>query len=357
MPTTLSAKPPILKPSKRVRLADVARAAGVSPATASMALRDHPEIAVQTREKVKRITASLGYVGPHIRPKSDGTDDASRRYGLLVLQIHDNPYIQALLDGVSQAAQHRANRIEIHVINDIQNAQRVIERTLNFISSVDGILICGWTERPLLEALNGQNFPFVTLGPFHTDPSLLPAHLNRAVMFDTRLMGQLATRYLIAQGHSRIGFVAEHLPQHMFNAGWFDGYRLALLDAGIPINQDHVFIGSGSGTGDQVARAVVKARTRPTAYVTPSAPPAALFLRTVRAHGIKIDPACFVVSGSQESLQENKLTQHPAIIRSLRDLASFGLSRLHQAILDGKPTLGTWNLPFQTQNMDVSILG
>ncbi len=341
--------------SKRVRLADVAKAANVSPATASMALRDHPEIAVQTREKVKRICASMGYVGPHIRPNA-GQANASRRYGLLVLHIHDNPYIQTLLDGVSQAAQSRADRVEVHVINDIQNTQRVLERTLNFITSVDGLLVSGWTQRPVLEALHQQNFPFVTLGPFYTDPVLLPPHLNRAVKFDTRLMGQLATRYLIAQGHKRIGFVAELLPQHMFNAGWFDGYRLALLDAGLPINKDHIFIGSGSGTSDQVAREVVKAKSRPTAYITPSAPPAALFLRTVRAQGVKIDPKTFVVSGSNETIAEHKLTQHPAILRSIYELAGFGLTRLHQAITEGTPILGTWNLPFQTQNMDLSIL-
>jgi DNA-binding LacI/PurR family transcriptional regulator len=341
---------------KRVRLADVARAAGVSPATVSMALRDHPEIALATREKVKRITASLGYSGPHIRTPAPGIDASPRRYGLLVLHIHDNPYIQALLDGLSQAADHRANRIEVHVINDITNRKRVAERTLNFISSVDGLLASGWIERHVLELLDQQNVPFVTIGPFYSDPLLLPPALNRAVMFDTRAMGLLATRHLLAQGHKRIGFLAELLPRHMFNSGWLDGYRLAMLDAGLSVNKDLIYIGTGSGTGDQLARSVAKIKSKPTAFVTPSAPAAALFLRTLRALGTRLDPKNLVVSGSLETLAEYRLSNHPAIVRSIHDLASHALKRLHHSVVEGKPTLGTWTIPFTTHNMDLSLL-
>lgn len=353
------ASDPVLKPTpnrKRIRLADVARAAGVSPATVSMALRDHPEIALQTRDKIKRITTSMGYSGPHIRPTPTSLDASPKRYGLLVLKIHDHPYIQALLDGLSQAADHRANRIEVHVINDITNRQRVAERVLNFTSSVDGLLASGWIERHVLELLDQHNIPFVTIGPFYTDPLLLPPELNRAVMFDTRAMGLLATRHLLAQGHKRIGFLAELLPQHMFNAGWLDGYRLAMLDAGLNVNKDLIYIGTGSGTGDQLARNVAKAKSKPTAFVTPSAPAAALFLRTLRALGNRLDPKNLVASGSLETLAEHKLSNHPAIIRSILDLASIGLKRLHQSVIDGKPTLGTWNIPFQTHNMDLKLL-
>lgn len=45
----------------------IARLAGVSLAAVSMALRDHPDISLPTREKVKEIARKLNYVTPNLR--------------------------------------------------------------------------------------------------------------------------------------------------------------------------------------------------------------------------------------------------------------------------------------------------
>lgn len=50
-----------MKSATAVRLADVARHADVSPATASMALSDHPRIAAATKQRVRAAAETLGY--------------------------------------------------------------------------------------------------------------------------------------------------------------------------------------------------------------------------------------------------------------------------------------------------------
>jgi LacI family transcriptional regulator len=47
---------------KRVTLADVARKAGVHPTSVSMALRNHPDLPVATRERLKTVAKAMGYV-------------------------------------------------------------------------------------------------------------------------------------------------------------------------------------------------------------------------------------------------------------------------------------------------------
>lgn len=47
--------------SRCISQRDIARAAGVSAYTVSLALRDHPEVAAKTREKVRRIADEMGY--------------------------------------------------------------------------------------------------------------------------------------------------------------------------------------------------------------------------------------------------------------------------------------------------------
>ena len=50
-----------MKPSRRVTLADVARAAGVHVTTVSLAMRNHPRIPVKTKDRLRALAAKLGY--------------------------------------------------------------------------------------------------------------------------------------------------------------------------------------------------------------------------------------------------------------------------------------------------------
>ncbi len=54
-----------------VTIKDVAALAGVSPSTVSRTCKDHPSISRETKEKVRRAMAELGYE-PNIQPAGAG---------------------------------------------------------------------------------------------------------------------------------------------------------------------------------------------------------------------------------------------------------------------------------------------
>ena len=54
-------------PSRRITVYDIAEKLGVSHATVSLALRNHPGISRQRREQVKKIAEAMGYApDPHL---------------------------------------------------------------------------------------------------------------------------------------------------------------------------------------------------------------------------------------------------------------------------------------------------
>jgi LacI family transcriptional regulator len=84
----------------RVRLEDVARAAGVSPKTVSRVLNDEANVRAPTREKVLAAMAAMDY-----RPHQPARSLASNR-SFLIAMLYDNPssnYLTEIQAGVLEA--------------------------------------------------------------------------------------------------------------------------------------------------------------------------------------------------------------------------------------------------------------
>ena len=65
---------------------DVASRLGISNATVSLALRDHPRIPVTTRERIKRMADEMGYQPiPMLRILSNYKNSSKQRARLLIL--------------------------------------------------------------------------------------------------------------------------------------------------------------------------------------------------------------------------------------------------------------------------------
>ena len=92
------------KRSGAVTIADIAKAAGVSKATVSLALNGSPVVKDETREKVTAAAASLGYV-----PNFSARRLVSGKSGMLGVVVPDieNVYyatfVKELTDRVSEA--------------------------------------------------------------------------------------------------------------------------------------------------------------------------------------------------------------------------------------------------------------
>ena len=124
--------------SKRsVTLADLAEASGVSKATVSLVMRESPQVAEATRERVLRAAADLGYVynraAAALRSKTTGT------VGLIVTTVR-NPFFAEVVDGI-EARFSESGRSLILTQHSESLAMQRQQIELMLQSRVDGVII------------------------------------------------------------------------------------------------------------------------------------------------------------------------------------------------------------------------
>lgn len=220
-----------------VSLRDVALAAGVSKTTASLALRDSPEISAATRRRVQLVARDLGYqasavVSDVMAAFRKGT---ARFQGLLAF-VNVHPY-QNWLEAFptfrqwTRAAAARAVEmgfgLERFWLHDPAVSPQRLQKILEARGAV-GVLLAGVEHgaglpddaRPLWE-----RFPSVVLG-VRPEPVELHSVLNNH--FESV---RLATGMTLERGHRRIGLVLWQDLEKSLHHRFYLGYRSALMDA------------------------------------------------------------------------------------------------------------------------------
>ncbi|MCK9793103.1 LacI family transcriptional regulator [Isoptericola sp. 4D.3] len=120
-----------------VTLRDVARAAGVSLATASRALSDAPHVSATNREQVARAAQSLGY-RPHPAARAL-TTGSTGTVGLVVPDLA-NPFFAAVAKGVQARARETGREVLVaDTDEDVTVEPDVITRLAD---RVDGLVLC-----------------------------------------------------------------------------------------------------------------------------------------------------------------------------------------------------------------------
>ncbi|MTJ82477.1 MAG: substrate-binding domain-containing protein [Telmatospirillum sp.] len=186
--------------SGRVSLADVAREAGVSRATAALVLRESPLVAAATRDRVRKAVLDLGYI--YNRGAANLRAKRTKAVGLVIWEI-DNPCLAQVsmgMDSVFDAAgyvTYLANTVE-----SVDRQERFLQRMLE--QNVDGVILCPAVGTPvgLLDTLAQWGMPYVQIlrqvsarsGDYYVGP-------------DYQLGVEQATEHLIRLGHRRIALI------------------------------------------------------------------------------------------------------------------------------------------------------
>lgn len=235
----------------KVRLIDVAKKAGVSIATVSIVLNDPdtPRITQKTKDNVMAVVKELKYV-PNAAARSLVTNK-SRTIGLIIPDI-ENPFFSTLAKIIEQRC--RAEKfvmIMMNTLEDHKNDPGII-RSLRQ-RSVDGMIIAPSSQtfnddKEIKEVLNNLDVPFVLV-----DRMLHDFPVNQ-VYFNNKTGEYLATKYLIENGHRKIGFIST---QNYAMTGFYRhlGYLKAIEEAGIPVNESYIKHGDyTTETGYQFAK-------------------------------------------------------------------------------------------------------
>lgn len=189
----------------RVKLADIARASGVSLTAVSLALSDKPGISQDTRARVMEIAHSLGY--QFKSPVSLSAVKAIKTIGLLVKsnaedQPHANHFYSYIIAGIEATC--RQMGLNLMFANFPVNAENYpVEIPLLLEKGdVDGLIIAGaYIDERTGRILDNRTYPVVLVDSYSQ------THPYNSVLTDNFLGAYQATEYLIGKGHTRIGFI------------------------------------------------------------------------------------------------------------------------------------------------------
>ncbi|MCY3832896.1 MAG: LacI family DNA-binding transcriptional regulator [Chloroflexi bacterium] len=183
---------------KKVTLQQVAEAAGVSKATASLALSNNPRISEPTRQRVLEAVEALGYV--YNQRAASLRTQRSYTIGLIIKDV-SNPFNAELTSGAeSQLADHDYSLVLATTDDDLDKQSRLVQTMLE--RDVDGLIfspVAQTTTASMQDLM--QYCPLVLLIPYYQK---LAAD---CVGMDDENGTARALEHLIQLGHRRIAFV------------------------------------------------------------------------------------------------------------------------------------------------------
>lgn len=198
---------------RRARHSDVAKRAGVSPATVSKVMtgRESDRISAETRDRVLAVVNELNYV-----PRSAVREMQTGRTGRIgVLLTHPaafgtmDPYHMGILSGIlSQAFEYRRNTLLYTALEP--GADTLRQELLG--GGADAVIAVGRVWTPLVEdVVTRANLPvvYVSVQPGEGDtPRSVPYF---GVDCDNEQGGRIGIAHLTDLGHKRIAVILGHI--------------------------------------------------------------------------------------------------------------------------------------------------
>lgn len=300
------------------RLADVAKAAGVSVATASRAISGRGSVARETQERVRRVAADLDFepsaAGQTLRTR------ATKMIGFIVPDIGSSFYASAL-----KGAQHRLQaagyQITLMDTDERPDRERAALRALAS-GRVDGIILCpSSSDGSAVRSIERRyGVPVVLF-----DNILDGVGVGRVTLANSDGIQILVDHLAAVHGHRRIGYVGG-IETETSGAERLAGFRRGMLGNGLELDERCVRPGSWTEDAGRTETAALLEIDEPaTAIVYPCADLALGGLAELRARGLDVPTdvaiTCFDDSGAAPLL-DPPLTVLARRDREIGDLAA-----------------------------------
>ncbi|MEW7312121.1 HTH-type transcriptional regulator GalR [Buttiauxella gaviniae] len=222
---------------------DVAKLAGVSVATVSRVINDSPKASEASRLAVTSAMEELNY-HPNANARALA-QQTTETIGLIVGDVSD-PFFGAMVKAVEQVAYRTGNFLLIG--NGYHNEQKERQAIEQLIRHRCAALVVHAKKIPDSELISlMKQMPGMVI-----INRILPGYEQRCVALDDRYGAWLATRHLIQQGHTKIGYLCSN---HQISDAddRLQGYFDALTEHGIPVNDRLVTYGEPDESGGEQA--------------------------------------------------------------------------------------------------------
>ncbi|MDQ6904968.1 MAG: LacI family transcriptional regulator [Bacteroidota bacterium] len=281
--------------SKDVTIYDLAAALNVSSATISRALKDDPSVKKSTKKKIFELAEQMGYRTNHfarnLRQKQTKT------IGIIVHELKST-FITSVLSGVEKVTAEAG--YDLIIAHSSENLKKEISNVKNlFDKRVDGLIASLSFETDNLDHFQSfieRGVPVIFFDRVEQDGN------NTVVIIDNTKCGYQATKHLIEQGCTRIAHVTAPLRRNVY-AQRLKGYRDALFDNGIAYDEKLVIIKDLSETaGVEAALEIMQLKPLPDGVFITNDFVAAVCIRTLKEHGIKIPEDIAVVGFNNDAI-------------------------------------------------------
>lgn len=184
---------------------DIAKYTGVSPTTVSNVIHGRDsKVSPETKEKVKRALSDLDYtanMGARLLAKN-----GSRIIGFIILDndavaedFFDNPYHGELIQAVESKIKQAGYFMMFHRVSNFDEGAKLTE-----MWHLEGLIVSGTLAKDIPKWQEKVSVPIVFIDSYATN--LDGPFLN--VGIDDKQGAYEMTRYLLKNGHKKIGFLA-----------------------------------------------------------------------------------------------------------------------------------------------------
>ena len=247
-----------------VTIKDVAALAGVSPSTVSRTCKNNPSISEETKERVRKAMAELGYE-PNFQASNLASQN-SRTIGIILpasaKEVYENSFYLEAIQGINHYCNGRQYMTTIVTGQDeaeILDAVRSMSRS----GKVDGfIILYSKKDDPVIDYLFNEGLLYILIGK-------ATQYTNQTIYIDNDnlLAGREAAEYLYQLGHRRIAYLGSD-SSLMFSADRKAGYQLALASHQLPVRPEYcVEVKNVSENNEEAIRGLLMQKDRPTAIL------------------------------------------------------------------------------------------
>lgn len=217
---------------KRFTLEEIGKIAGVSRATVSRVINNHPKVSDSVRRRVMEVIEETGYQ-PNIAARTLASNQ-SRILGLvipaIISNVFTNPYYPRLIQGITQVCNENDYTLTFFMFQTKEEEKAGTSRIINN-ALIDGLIInADYNENAIINRLLKSNMPFVQIG---RPIDHAPIHFVDA---DNVAGGRIATQHLIDLGCKRVAQVATS--KNPSGEDRHRGYKIALDANGLPYKEN-----------------------------------------------------------------------------------------------------------------------
>ena len=266
---------------KEVTIYDIAKIVGVSPATVSRGLQDHPSIRKDTKKRILDMAKEMGY-----RHNSFARNLRQQRTNTIGVIVHrlNSFFVATVIAGMEKVANEAGYNLIISQSLESFKKEAANAKTM-FNSRVDGLMVSLAYDTENIDHFSDfirKGVPVLFFDRIYDNPNCT------SVFIDNYRAAFEITTHLLNQGCKNIVHITGSLKRNVYSER-LKGYQAALESHGIAFDESLVLINElNEEAGIEAGKQILQMPLKPDGVFVSNDVCAAYCMRTLKASGISI---------------------------------------------------------------------